>query len=531
MSKKIVATVLAIVMLFTAVAVPAYADGEKDKAGLYSVLDNTVNALVGGIAAMITTPHSWVKLEDYVSENFYPGMSAAEYTHDAGQRAWSLGYSSASLRTGNELDGTHYVGGSLSVTKKLATDVRDDQRVRTVAVSDGRGITLFAVLDAYGLASTDVRNIRGIFAEYAKEKGLDINGINISTLHQHSCVDTFGMNGDLFAALFTSSFKNFFGIKLASGQNEEYMANLYTKVIDTMKLAVENMTEGTLSYGTVDVSQYIRDKRDPQVYDGNLNRLRFVPYDETVSETWLVNGAIHCVGNGAAGTVVTGDYPYYMEKYINETAGANFLYIQGAELAITSQGDSIVPDAELTEKYDERYGRLAAFGKRLGELVCSINNDTPIEPILNISYKEIIVPVENNILVLAAKGGLLLNKVVKTGFGKYSLITELGYAELGNSLAIAIMPGELAPEIAFGGVTTADESWTGDKWGYAPFAELTPGKKLLVFGLTNDQSGYILADNNWHSLFTENEEIVSAGKQTGSTVAAGYTELVKSVCQ
>ena len=59
------------------------------------------------------------------------------------------------------------------------------------------------------MASTDVRAIRGIFAKYAEEKGLDITAINISALHQHSCVDTFGMNGDIVNALFTSCVKIF----------------------------------------------------------------------------------------------------------------------------------------------------------------------------------------------------------------------------------------------------------------------------------------------------------------------------------
>ena len=84
------------------------------------------------------------------------------------------------------------------------------------------------------MASTDVRAIRGIFAKYAEEKGLDITAINISALHQHSCVDTFGMNGDIVNALFTSCVKNILGIELPSGQNKDYMANLYEKTVNSM---------------------------------------------------------------------------------------------------------------------------------------------------------------------------------------------------------------------------------------------------------------------------------------------------------
>lgn len=531
MKKKVISIILAVAVLASAFAIPASANTvvtNPTERGFYRTVDKIIDTLVGGIAALIKSP-SWPSKKDYVSENFYKGLDADEFLDSPAEGAkWSVGYANASLLTGKELEGDYYVGGSLSVTKKLATEVRDDQKVRTVAISDGRGITIFSSLDAYGMASTDVRAIRAIFAKYAEEKGLDITAINISALHQHSCVDTFGMNGDIVSALFTSCVKNILGIELPSGQNKDYMANLYEKTVNSMIEAVESMTEGTLYYGAVNAAEYIRDKRDPQVFDEELHRLRFVPDDSSKRETWIINGAIHCVGNGAAGTVLTGDYPYYMEKYINETANANYFYIQGAELAITSQGDSITADPADAEKYGDRYANLMAYGKRLGELVCSISNETVVSPILNISYAEVFVPISNNILVLAAKCGLLLNQVVRNGL-KYEVATEVGYAEFGNSLAVSIVPGELAPEIAFGGTDTAAESWLGEDWNFSPFVDASPSRKLLVFGITNDQIGYILNSNSWHSYLTENEEIVSTGPEAGKAIANAYLELVNEV--
>ena len=219
-----------------------------------------------------------------------------------------------------------------------------------------------------------------------------------------------------------------------------------------------------------------------------------------------------------------------MEKYINENAHANFFYIQGAELAITSQnGDTLDIDAQLLEEYGDRYATLAAFGKRLAELTCSINDETPVAPILNIRFNEVFFPVNNSILKLAAKGGLLTNRIVKSGLGKYEVVTEIGYAEFGTQLAVAIIPGELAPEIAFGGATTADKSWDGKSWDYTPFCEAVGNRKLLVFGITNDQVGYMLTDNNWHSYLTENEEIVSTGPKAGSTAAEAWLALYNEV--
>lgn len=531
MAKKLTSVILAFAVILTAFAIPASADdGTSDvERGFYRVVDGLLDTLVTGISYLIVEPRSFVAKDDYVSENFYEGHSPEEFLDAPAEGAqWSLGYANASILTGKELEEEHYVGGSLSVTKKLADEVRDDQKIRTVAISDGRGISIFAAVDTFGLANNEVRVIREKFQEYADSKNLEITSINISALHQHSCVDTFGLNGDILGALFTSSMRNLLGLELPSGKNKNYMENLYKVSVQSMIDAVENMQAGNLYYGNIDVSEFIRDKRDPQVYDGNLNRLRFVPADANAQETWICNLPMHCVGNGAAGTMLTGDYPYYMEEYINENANANFMLILGAELAITTDyPEDLNRDPEIIAEYDEGYAGIAAFGHLLGEYACNITEEEYVAPILNIRHTELFVPVDNSIFKLAARGGLLTNQVVKNGLA-YEAATELGYAEFGTDLAFAIIPGELAPEIAYGGATTAEDSWDGTEWNYSAFADATD-RKLIVFGITNDQIGYMMTENDWRSYLTENEEIVSTGPKAGAYVADTYLTLFDEI--
>lgn len=526
MKKRLIAILLSVAMIFSATALPALAADEYSASDitLNTIGEKAIQGLVGIISALIKAPYSWLSEDKYFeSTELYD--TATQFVDEAQADSWKLGYASESLQTGKELE--CYVGGSLSVSKKLATEVWDDQRVRTVAISDGRGITVFASLDAFGVSSSEVYKIRDMLADYCKEK--NITSINISALHQHSCVDTLGLNGDIVAALFLSPIRNILGIKNPSGLNDAFMENLYAKVIKSVEDAVESMKEGKLYYGAVDASEYIRDKRDPQVIDPNINRFRFVPNDGS-KETWLVNAGIHCVGLGAGGTTVSGDYPYYMEKYINEKAGANFIMIQGAELAISSEyGDKLVVDEQLVKEYDEGYARMAAYGAKLGELTCSITDSFEIEPILNYATKTYTCPVNNNILQLAAKGGLLTNTVVKSGFMKYSIVTEVGYMELGKNIAVVISGGELAPEIAFGGATTKEESWSGEEWSYAPINTKVGDRTLVVFGITNDQTGYMLTDNSWRSFLVENEEIVTAGPKAGSSFINAFYELLDEV--
>ena len=499
---------------------------------LYNVADQLIDVILKGLNKKIPAVQ-FEKKENFTSEMFFEGMEDYLST-PAANAVWSLGYGSASLQTGDELDGKHYVGGSLSFPKtKAATEIYDDQRVRVIAVNDGsgRGTIVFASLDAFGLSYPDVRGIRKELADFAAAN--NIVGINISVLHQHSCVDTFGMNGDLLKMIFTNPalnvINNTFGTdyKLLNGQNESFMEHLYDVTVDSIKQAVNSMTTGKMYYSEIEAGEFIHDKREPMVYDTKVHRFRFVP-DNGTKETWLCNMAIHCVGNGAAGTAITGDYPYYVEQEVNK-AGANYIQIQGAELAITTSHSSLdIPEGT------PRLESLKIYGTALGKLIVESDAaETEVAPLLNYRMKEYYVPVTNQILAFAGKLGALTNKVVATDDNNTELevVTELGYLEFGTELAVAVIPGELEPAIAYGGYLDAENSWTGTDFDYPTLQEIVGAdKELLVFGLTNDQIGYILEDNDYSSILSGvNEEIVATGCSAGSTTINAFEELVNSI--
>lgn len=499
---------------------------------LYNLADKIIDVLVKNINKNISSV-KFEQKENFTSDMFFEGME--DYlTSPAANSVWSLGYGSASLQTGDELDGKHYVGGSLSFPKsKAATAIYDDQRVRVIAINDGsgRGTLIFAVIDGFGISSTDVRGIRKELADFAKAN--NIVGINISVLHQHSCVDTFGMNGDLVKMIFTNPalnrINNTFGTdyKLLNGQNASFMKHLYDVTVDSVKEAVNSMTTGKMYYSEIEAGEYIRDKREPMVFDSKIHRFRFVP-DNGTKETWLCNMAIHAVGNGAAGTEITGDYPYYIEQEVNK-AGANFIQIQGAELAISTKHDSLnLPEGT------PRLESLKIYGTTLGKLIVESNEaETEVAPLLNYRMKEYYVPVTNQILEFAGRLGALTNTVVTTDDDNNVLevATELGYLEIGTKLAVAIIPGELEPAIAYGGYLDADHSWTGTDFNYPSLQDIVgTDKELLVFGLMNDQIGYILEDNDYSSILSGvNEEIVATGNLAGSTTINAFEELIKSI--
>ena len=103
--------------------------------------------------------------------------------------------------------------------------------------------------------------------------------------------------------------------------------------------------------------------------------------------------------------------------------------------------------------------------------------------------------------------------------------------ELGEDMAFAIIPGELAPELAYGGTLSAEYAWSGEDWPYLSLAEIAQdvsGRELYVLGLANDQIGYILPGNDYMPMIYENSqsiEFVSLGENTGATIVEAFASV------
>lgn len=505
---------------------PSSADdcGKMLKRVFYDYFDLAVDALLNAVLRLLPDI-GWPDQEDYQTANFYEGDSTFLDQPAQGAR-WHLGYAKASLLTGNETDGKHYHAGGFSFPAKPVTKVIDDQAVRVACLSDGsgRGTKVFVSLDGYGVSLTDVRTIRARLADFAAANG--INAISVSAVHQHSCIDTLGLGGDLLKMLVGNAAitKYHLNFPISNGKNPDFMENLCSVTAETIRQAVASMAPGSLYASTADVSAYMRDKRAPEVFDPNLTRLRFVP-DGGGRETWIVNGAIHPVSFGTGSTEISSDFPYYMEQTVNREANANLIFFQGAELGITTQ-------RELTDQEGMTSLESAqAFGTRLGEILCGIGPqaEQEVAPLLNLRMREISIPVDNQILVLAAKAQAVNNIAVKTADG-VEIVTEIGYLELGNRLCAVMVPGEIAPELIYGGCLPAELAWRHEDWPLPPLEDSVPERHMLVLGLTNDQAGYILPDNDVRCIIANvNEEVVSPGGRAGSTVVNGLHALIESV--
>lgn len=535
--KKGVALILTVVLLALTIAMPVSAASKVDpsegpmqqlEAYFYMFVDKLVMALGKAINRFVPGldwGKTWQNYDDYTTpEGFYSGESTFDTEVDPSAK-WSMGYSYGSLLEGLDiLNGKYFMAGALQVTNgQVPTGILDDQGVNVYAISDGDGIVVQAVIDGYGIARGDVLEIRNRLSALAKEK--NIISINVSVLHQHSAIDTLGMGVALLPALFWNpgmSVTNADKSQFKTGKTQSFMDNLYKVVAETVTEAVNDMEEGTLYYGSADVSDLMYDKRKPIVFDGEIHRFRFDPDNASSDEIWVCEAGIHCTGYSSDDTEISADFPYYFKEYIKETTGADVVYVQGAELAITTEKDNIKAEGS------DKQARVKAYGIELAKRTIDISNETELQPVLNIKLQEVTLTADNPIHILAVREAIVDSVVTKDGLD-FNVMTEIGYMELGNKVGIVLVPGEIAPEILWGGVVSKELSWTKDSWDYAPLKDTAKVEKLICFGLNNDQIGYILPDNDYRSMFTENEEINACSTKAGSVITGAFESLFASV--
>lgn len=443
-----------------------------------------------------------------ISANFLEGSEI--FIDEAQAEYWSAGYA-RNVLTPEDIDSHRYfLGGFLKFPAQEATGAIDDLCVRAVVLDDnsGRGAAAFAWIDCIGLMNADIKAIR--------EKLSDITGagklisINVGSTHAHSGIDTQGLWGNI----------------PYSGRDEAYIDSLVEKAADAIRTAYNQRTQGTLYYAAKACPEMFADTRDPYSIDEKVHLFRFVPNDSSKKEIYIANFGAHPINLGWSNTEISGDFPYYIEQAVNRNSNADFLFIQGAIGGgihnNMGEENGISPDGTSYEKMQEYSVIMANILAELAKIA------QPVEPILNAVHSQIDFEVNNFIFNLAERAGLCNAKAFKEN-GKIWLTSEIGYVEIGKNIKILEVPGEVLPEIVYGGFFSAEESYNGTEYPYAALnTYFDESNDVLVFGLCNDAVGYIVPDNDYSSSNEEGhyEETVSTGSFSASALSKAFAELI-----
>lgn len=537
MNKKAITAAIAL----TAGAVTAKLSADKIKENLSSpdskrkLIDaghDMAMKLVGKISGSVSDkgiPY----LNRYEGKGFLEG-NGYFLASPADNAKWEAGFSKASV-VPPVLEGDYYIGGYLAFPPNKMNGIMNEQMVRALAVSDssGRGIHIFAVIDCIGISGTDIRDIRNLLSDLISER--NILSINISATHCHSGIDTDGLWGDL-PKMYRNNKKEVKKGKKGkpvSGKNEGFMLYLKKTAAKTIRQAVDNMTTGEMYFAQLPIGDYVRDKRPPYVTVNDLTNLRFVP-DGSGKEISIVFMAAHPVCYGDKHREASRDFPGYMCDRMEEL-GFEAMFIQGAEAAVATDRGKHIPTGLTTDE------GLKAYGKAIAEYVINYDKTAykKLSPLINVTLSEVFLPSGNEILELAAKLRIVNNSLVKITMADdgnkddksfdLSFVTEVGFAVLGNELSIAMVPGELMPEIAIGGAFPDWASYNGTSWDKPSLKEIL-GTEIAVAGLCNDFIGYIVPDNDYGSILApfHYEESASAGRKTASNIVSAFQRMKKN---
>ena len=580
-ARRVISAILVMTLLFSGGTSVSAADGEAaDNRGIIfttNLINGLLNAVFIGFSALF--PKDFPTVEEYYesgSENFYEGTET--FLDEAAKDAkWHLGFGKASMVPDNLRDGSkeYYTGGYF--TQKI-NGVLDDQGANAIALNDnsGRGTVVMVAIDGIGVNNGDVRTIRAEAERKLAELGIksDIVAINVNATHCHTVIDTQGFGlGILVPKVFHNIFSRLPLIEPIRSIDADFYPYLIDGASDAIVEAYTNMESGELYYYETagigrserndnymdDEYGYIFNKRyNKEGYQHVIACFKFVPDNKASTPTVFANVGGHPTTINRETKLLSADYPNYIEEKMTE-AGMNFMFIQGAQSPISVSAGAVETPEILDEVYSEieadpslaPYDQPKKLGYEFARLIIDAEkNATRVEPVINVKMQEVTVPLEYGLMQLGAVSNLLSTTTVKDDSAPcgYSIITEIGYLEIGTDIVMVTVPGELIPQLVYGNVVDKTESYLGLDWEYEYTADVIgEDKTVLVMGLCNDAIGYIVPDNDYAPFIADSiwdtelgeklfgpaqhhyEEMLSTGSKAGSTIIGALNALVEEV--
>lgn len=455
-----------------------------------------------------------------------------------GEAVWSYGYGASPIIAPSHTDGNGlYIAGyhngqyssgylnrnTLETYQKMdgrATGEDPDySQARAAWIDAGGGGILLIGIDCVGLSKAVADQIRERLSPLCSENNCIF--VNVYATHSHASADTLGLWGPL----------------AVDGKNDEYMKALIDAAVEAAETAMANRHTGQLRFGQTVTEGILFDSRDPQVYDPNLYQLRFENADGEKGLRLLFYGA-HAESMRGDNTLLSRDFPGVMCDVVTYETGDHAMFLPGAI------GGLLYTDV-LTEGDFHAADNMELTGNTLAEYALSIkpSDETVIPPELSAARTLFTAKMDNTLYLYMRFLGILTNEVIEgnsdTG---YLVRSEMSVLRLGD-LHIVCLPGEIFPELVFGG--EYHHYGTGGE-NPVPLQEIAAGygvEDLLIVGLCNDMLGYIVPPSDFlvseEAPYLEDkedptgenhyEETNSLGPDTAHTIAKTFEALLAAL--
>lgn len=375
---------------------------------------------------------------------------------------------------------------------RKATAIHDDLWAIACVIDDGWTRLGIVSLDSIGFFHDDAVRVRRRL-----DPDWKLDYTVICATHNHSTPDLMGLWGPDY---------------LHTGVDAAYLEEVRSACVEVLGNAVSNLQPARVVFREIptETRNLVADTRKPIVFDPDLRLMYFIQAVSGKTLGSVVSWADHPETPWSENTQLTADYCGYLRdalengvsvkgQKVAEGLGGTHLYINGAigGLITTPPGTS-VRDPYLDEDFKQpSHEKARALGRQLASRVLPVMNDTNANftnqlPI-GIRARTIELPLYNKVFLLAGYLGL-----IDRGYVRWrTLRTEVALITLGEA-TIACVPGEIYPEIVNGGIEQAPG---GDfqvlPVEVPPLRQLMPGRIKFVFGLANDEVGYLIPKSEW----------------------------------
>lgn len=437
------------------------------------ITGNAPGKLMAGFAAVTITPEVPDRWEDKDGNAKYEPKKGDTFTDGNGNGkfdpVWIAGFSNS----------------------KPASGIHDDTWARTLIVDDGKTRLAIVVLDAIGFMNDDVVDVRKMIPSE-----LGITYTIITSTHTHEGPDLLGLWGKT---------------PLKSGVNPEYLKFVKSRIVQSVTEAAGKLrpAELQISEDMTGAAALVKDTRKPEVFDSGLRLIKAVDTETGKTLGSLLSWGNHPETLWSKNLLVSSDYPHFFREYVEKGVyhgdslvksgtGGTAVFVNGAlgGLMCTHPSLAVVHPFTGEELKEPSYEKADAEGKILA-LATLTAMENPVEVIdsaaISLVVKTVPLKIDNTLFKLGAALG-----VMKRGTaGWMNMRSELAVAQIGP-VSFVTIPGEIYPELVNGPVDAPE----GNDFGIQPvevpvIRDMMPGKYKFVFGLANDEVGYILPKSQW----------------------------------
>lgn len=361
---------------------------------------------------------------------------------------------------------------------RISEGTHDDIYAKSLVLSDGNTKICIVALDIIGLSMYHTLRLR----ELIKDIGtIDPENVILTCTHQHSGPDTIGLWGPT---------------QFESGVDKDFLKILYEKIVESTKKAESNLEPAIFKVGSIAIPEGVsKNSREPEMIDRNLSVIR-IESTSNRSIATLLNFSAHPEVLWSDNHLITADYPCYVYQVLEEKIGGEVLFVNGA------LGGMVTTDnAEHTFEEAERIGKTIA-NKALEALESA---EMVSAPRITIRKAKVEIPLENQYFITLMDAGVL----PKEPFNKGNVVTEVNYIKIGEDIEIATFPGEALPKLGF------------------MVKDRMKAKYKFIFGLANDELGYILHEDDFDRELYDYERSMSVGRKAGTVILNAIMDLMR----